>query len=52
MPMSRLRRTVAERLVQAQHTAALLTTFNEIDMRAVIGLAQGIRREPFSKDTR
>ena len=36
--MSRLRRSVAERLVQAQHNAALLTTFNEIDMSAVIGL--------------
>jgi 2-oxoglutarate dehydrogenase E2 component (dihydrolipoamide succinyltransferase) len=36
--MSRLRRTVAERLVQAQHAAALLTTFNEMDMSAVMGL--------------
>ena len=36
--MSRLRRTVAERLVQAQHNAALLTTFNEIDMSAVLAL--------------
>jgi 2-oxoglutarate dehydrogenase E2 component (dihydrolipoamide succinyltransferase) len=33
--MSRLRRTVAERLVQAQQGSALLTTFNEIDMSAV-----------------
>jgi 2-oxoglutarate dehydrogenase E2 component (dihydrolipoamide succinyltransferase) len=38
VPMSRLRRTVAERLVQAQHTAALLTTFNEIDMSATMAL--------------
>jgi 2-oxoglutarate dehydrogenase E2 component (dihydrolipoamide succinyltransferase) len=38
VPMSRLRRTVAERLVQAQHTAALLTTFNEIDMGATMVL--------------
>ncbi len=38
VPMSRLRRTVAERLVEAQHTAALLTTFNEVDMSAVIAL--------------
>jgi 2-oxoglutarate dehydrogenase E2 component (dihydrolipoamide succinyltransferase) len=36
--MSRLRRTVAERLVQAQHAAALLTTINEIDMSAVMAL--------------
>lgn len=38
VPMSRLRRTVAERLVEAQHSAALLTTFNELDMSAVIAL--------------
>ena len=38
MPMSLLRRRVAERLVQARQTAALLTTFNEIDMSAVIAL--------------
>lgn len=38
VPMSRLRRTVAERLVQAQNHAALLTTFNEIDMSKVIAL--------------
>ena len=37
-PMSRLRRRIAERLVQAQHTAAILTTFNEIDMQPVIAL--------------
>jgi 2-oxoglutarate dehydrogenase E2 component (dihydrolipoamide succinyltransferase) len=38
IPMSRLRRTVAERLVQIQQTAALLTTFNEVDMSAVMAL--------------
>ena len=37
-PMSRLRRRIAERLVEAQHTAAILTTFNEIDMQPVIAL--------------
>ena len=37
-PMSRLRRRIAERLVQAQHTAAILTTFNEIDMQPVMAL--------------
>lgn len=36
--MTRLRRTVAERLVQAQSQAALLTTFNEIDMSAVLAI--------------
>lgn len=38
IPMSRLRRTLAERLVEAQRNAALLTTFNEIDMSEVIAL--------------
>src|SRR5580765_7488968 len=38
VPMSRLRRTLAQRLVEAQNTAALLTTFNEIDMGAVMAL--------------
>ena len=37
-PMSRLRRRIAERLVAAQHTAAILTTFNEVDMQPVIAL--------------
>ena len=36
--MSRLRRTVAERLVEAQKTAAILTTFNEVDMSGVMDL--------------
>jgi 2-oxoglutarate dehydrogenase E2 component (dihydrolipoamide succinyltransferase) len=38
VPMSRLRRAVADRLVTAQHTAAILTTFNEIDMSGVMNL--------------
>jgi len=38
VPMTRLRARVAERLVQAQQTAAILTTFNEVDLSAVIGL--------------
>lgn len=35
VPMSMIRRTIAKRLVEAQQTAALLTTFNEIDMKPV-----------------
>jgi 2-oxoglutarate dehydrogenase E2 component (dihydrolipoamide succinyltransferase) len=35
VPMTRLRARIAERLVQAQHTAALLTTFNEVDLTAI-----------------
>jgi 2-oxoglutarate dehydrogenase E2 component (dihydrolipoamide succinyltransferase) len=36
--MSRLRMRIAERLVEAQHTAAILTTFNEVDMQPVMTL--------------
>ena len=36
IPMTRLRARIAERLVEAQHTAAMLTTFNEVDMSAVM----------------
>jgi len=36
--MSRRRRTIARNLVEAQHTAAMLTTFNEVDMFAVMDL--------------
>ncbi len=38
VPMTRLRASIAERLVQAQQTAAMLTTFNEIDMTAIMQL--------------
>ena len=38
VPMSRLRQTIAKRLVHAQQTAAMLTTYNEVDMGAVMDL--------------
>ena len=38
VPMTRLRRTVAARLVEAQNAMALLTTFNEVDMSALLAL--------------
>ncbi len=38
VPMSRLRQRVAERLVQSQSTAAILTTFNEVNMAPVIDM--------------
>jgi len=41
VPMTMLRRTVAQRLVEAQRTMAMLTTFNEVDMSAV----QALRHE-------
>ncbi len=43
-PMSRLRTRIAERLVEAQQTAAILTTFNEIDMAPVIALRKRYRQ--------
>lgn len=47
-PMSLLRRRIAERLVSAQQTAALLTTFNEVDMSAVMQL-RGEYKDLFEK---
>ncbi len=43
VPMTRLRKRIAERLKQAQNTAAILTTFNEIDMSRVIALRKDYR---------
>lgn len=37
-PMTTIRKRIAERLVEAQHTAAILTTFNEVDMSALLAL--------------
>jgi 2-oxoglutarate dehydrogenase E2 component (dihydrolipoamide succinyltransferase) len=48
-PMSRLRARMAERLLQAQQSAAILTTFNEINMQPVMGLRQKYK-ETFEKD--
>ncbi|KTD23029.1 2-oxoglutarate dehydrogenase complex dihydrolipoyllysine-residue succinyltransferase [Legionella londiniensis] len=38
VPMSRLRAKIAERLVEAQHNAAMLTTFNEVNLKAVMDM--------------
>jgi 2-oxoglutarate dehydrogenase E2 component (dihydrolipoamide succinyltransferase) len=46
--MSRRRQTIARRLVEAQHTAAMLTTFNEIDMSAVMEIRKQ-RKESFKQ---
>ena len=46
VPMSRLRKAIARRLKQAQETAAMLTTFNEVDMTAAME-ARARYREPF-----
>lgn len=49
VPMTRLRTRIAERLVQAQSTAAMLTTFNEVDLKAVNEL-RARYRETFEKE--
>jgi 2-oxoglutarate dehydrogenase E2 component (dihydrolipoamide succinyltransferase) len=46
--MSRRRRTIAQRLVEVQQTAAMLTTFNDVDMSAVMALRQR-RKESFQE---
>jgi 2-oxoglutarate dehydrogenase E2 component (dihydrolipoamide succinyltransferase) len=46
--MTRLRRTIAARLKEAQNTAAMLTTFNEVDMSAVMAL-RATYRDAFEK---
>jgi 2-oxoglutarate dehydrogenase E2 component (dihydrolipoamide succinyltransferase) len=49
VPMSRLRARIAERLVQSQSTAAILTTFNEVNMQPVMDLRRKYQ-ERFEKD--
>ncbi len=49
VPLSPIRRRIATRLVEAQHNAALLTTFNEIDMSAVKELREQ-HRDAFQKE--
>lgn len=49
VPMSRLRARIAERLLQSQSTAAILTTFNEVNMGPVIAL-RNTYKEKFEKE--
>jgi 2-oxoglutarate dehydrogenase E2 component (dihydrolipoamide succinyltransferase) len=49
VPMSRLRQRVAERLVQSQSTAAILTTFNEVNMQPVMDL-RNRHKDRFEKE--
>ena len=49
VPMSRLRKRVAERLVQSQSTAAILTTFNEVNMQPVMEL-RSKHKDRFEKE--
>src|SRR5213079_188281 len=48
VPVTRIRQTIAERLKEAQNTAAMLTTFNEIDMSAVMDVRKR-RRDAFKE---
>jgi 2-oxoglutarate dehydrogenase E2 component (dihydrolipoamide succinyltransferase) len=48
VPMTRLRQTIARRLKEAQNNAAMLTTFNEADMSAIMA-ARGKHKESFEK---
>ena len=48
VPMTRLRARIAERMVEAQHTAAMLTTFNEVDLTEVMALRKRYK-ESFEK---
>ncbi len=45
VPLSPLRKRIAERLVEAQHTAAILTTFNEVDMSYIMALRSKFQDE-------
>lgn len=47
--MSRRRATIANRLVEAQHTAAMLTTFNEVDMTAIMDVRKRRKQSFFDK---
>jgi 2-oxoglutarate dehydrogenase E2 component (dihydrolipoamide succinyltransferase) len=49
VPMTRLRARIAERMVEAQHSAAMLTTFNEVDLTEVMALRTRYR-DPFLKE--
>lgn len=48
-PMSKIRKVIAHRLVEAQQTTAMLTTFNEVDLTQVIQLREKYKEEFFKK---
>lgn len=45
VPMTRLRASIARRLVEAQHNAAMLTTFNEVDMQPIMDMRKNYQEE-------
>ena len=49
VPMSRLRQKIADRMIEAQSTAAMLTSFNEVDLKAVMDIRKKYKEEFISK---
>lgn len=49
VPMSRLRQRIADRMVEAQSTAAMLTSFNEVDLKAVMDIRKKYKEEFINK---
>ncbi len=49
VPMSRLRQKIADRMVEAQSTAAMLTSFNEVDLKAVMDIRRKYKEEFIQK---
>lgn len=49
VPMSRLRQMVAKRMIEAQSTAAMLTSFNEVDLQAVMDIRKKYKEEFIAK---
>ena len=49
VPMSRLRQKIADRMVEAQSTAAMLTSFNEVDLKAVMDIRKKYKEQFISK---
>ncbi len=49
VPMSRLRQMVANRMIEAQSTAAMLTSFNEVDLNAVMAIRKKYKEEFIEK---
>ncbi|VAW33439.1 Dihydrolipoamide succinyltransferase component (E2) of 2-oxoglutarate dehydrogenase complex [hydrothermal vent metagenome] len=49
VPMSRLRKMIANRMIEAQATAAMLTSFNEIDLQAVMNIRKKYKQEFIEK---
>ena len=49
VPMSRMRQKIADRMIEAQSTAAMLTSFNEVDLKAVMDIRKKYKEEFINK---